>query len=172
MSKGNRIPWASASKIAEDFKTNIYVHDPSIPIYVAGSLRRHKIDCGDIDLVIHEGDLPKLTSILNVIMVREQYELGFTKGTKANPSKLKWLVKDGTTIELYLAKPNALGAMLLYTTGSGDFNIRQRRVALSKGYKLSQYGLFKHDELIAGDTEEGIFKELGMEWLTPEQRVG
>ena len=31
----------------------------------------------------------------------------------------------------------------LYFTGSGDLNKKMRQIAKDKGYKLSEYGLFK-----------------------------
>ena len=62
------------------------------------------------------------------------------------------------------------GSALQYFTGSKEHNISTRRIAISKGLKLSEYGLFRGKRIIAGETEEGIYKKLSMEWMEPELR--
>jgi DNA polymerase (family 10) len=61
---------------------------------------------------------------------------------------------------------------LLYFTGSQQHNIQLRRIAIEKRFKLSEYGLFdrKTNKLVAGKTEEEIYKKLGMEYIEPEMR--
>lgn len=46
-----------------------------------------------------------------------------------------------------------------------------RSRAKAKGYKLNQKGLFKGAKLIAGATEEEIFKVLNEQYLEPNQRA-
>jgi DNA polymerase (family 10) len=52
-----------------------------------------------------------------------------------------------------------------------------RGVARKKGYKLSEYGIFKKSrgdewKYTAGVTEEDIYSSLGMQWIPPEMREG
>ena len=59
-----------------------------------------------------------------------------------------------------------------YFTGSKAHNINVRDRAVQLGFKLNEYGLFRVDDdsRVAGETEEGIYKALGMEWVEPELR--
>ena len=59
---------------------------------------------------------------------------------------------------------------LLYFTGSGEFNRNMRTVAISLGYKLNEYGLYKNGKKIKVKSEKDIFNELGMEYVDPSKR--
>ena len=61
---------------------------------------------------------------------------------------------------------------MFYFTGSKNYNIEMRKIAIKKGYKLSEYGLFDKQtkKMIAGKTEKEICKKLGVKYLKPEQR--
>ena len=45
-----------------------------------------------------------------------------------------------------------------------------RKIAIRKGFKLNEYGLFNGNEQIAGKTEREIFQKLGMGYIEPELR--
>ena len=47
-----------------------------------------------------------------------------------------------------------------------------RLLALSRGLKLNEYGLFRieGDVRVAGTTEEEIYAALGLDWVAPELR--
>jgi len=62
------------------------------------------------------------------------------------------------------------GSALLYFTGSKNYNIKIRRIAIKQGYKLSEYGLYKNNKQIAGKSEKEVCKKLGIKWIPPEQR--
>jgi len=64
------------------------------------------------------------------------------------------------------------GVALLYFTGSKEHNIAMRKVAIKKGWKLNEYGLFKGDAVIASKTEEEIYKKLELDYCEPRNRVG
>jgi len=67
--------------------------------------------------------------------------------------------------------PESFGAALQYFTGDKYHNIALREIAIKKGYKLNEYGLFKGKKLAAGRTEEEIYEKLGMDWMEPELRT-
>ena len=71
-----------------------------------------------------------------------------------------------------VVKPDSWGSALQYFTGSKDHNIRIRKIAMKKGYKLSEYGLFnrKTDRKIAGKSERDIYTKLGLNYPKPEDR--
>ncbi|HEV2226362.1 MAG TPA: PHP domain-containing protein, partial [Nitrososphaerales archaeon] len=63
------------------------------------------------------------------------------------------------------------GAALIYFTGSKDHNIALRNLAIDKGWKLNEYGLFgKRGKRLAGRTEEEVYGKLGMKYVSPELR--
>jgi len=76
----------------------------------------------------------------------------------------------GFDMDLRLVAPESFGAAWQYFTGSKDHNIALRRRAKEKGYKLSEYGLFKGERMIAGASEEEVYAKLGMPWIPPELR--
>jgi len=74
--------------------------------------------------------------------------------------------------DLRVVEPEAFGAALQYFTGSKEHNIATRRIAIEKGWKLSEYGLFeeKSGRRIAGKSEEEIYRRLGLAYIEPELR--
>ncbi len=49
-------------------------------------------------------------------------------------------------------------------------NIALRAIAVHRGWKLNEYGLFSGRRRIAGATEEEIYKKLGLAFIPPEMR--
>jgi DNA polymerase (family 10) len=66
----------------------------------------------------------------------------------------------------------SFGAALQYFTGNKDHNVKVREIAIKKGYKLNEYGLFdrKNRNVAAGENEEEVYETLGMDWMEPEMR--
>jgi DNA polymerase (family X) len=58
----------------------------------------------------------------------------------------------------------------MYFTGSKAHNIRMRNLAIDRGLKLNEYGLFRGSQPVAGATEEEVFAALGLPWIAPELR--
>jgi DNA polymerase (family 10) len=67
-------------------------------------------------------------------------------------------------------RKESFGAALNYFTGSKDHNVALRRIAQEKGLKLNEYGLFRGSKRVAGETEEEIYKALGLSFIPPELR--
>jgi DNA polymerase (family 10) len=78
--------------------------------------------------------------------------------------------KTGMDADIRVLPEESFGAALQYFTGSKDHNVTLRRIAQEKGLKLSEYGLFKGDKQVAGETEEEIYETLGLQWVPPELR--
>ena len=77
----------------------------------------------------------------------------------------------GIDADLRVVPEKSFGAALQYFTGSKDHNIELRKIAIKKGWKLNEYGLFdKNNRQIAGRTEEEIYKKMGLDWMSPEMR--
>jgi DNA polymerase (family 10) len=75
-------------------------------------------------------------------------------------------------VDLRVVPRKSWGAALLYFTGSKEHNVQLRTMAVRKGLKLSEYGLYRveDDELLASDTEEGVYAALGLPWIPPTLR--
>jgi len=67
-------------------------------------------------------------------------------------------------------EPDCWGAALAYFTGSKAHNIRVRELALEKGLKINEYGVFKGETKIAGKTEEEVYASIGLPFIPPELR--
>jgi DNA polymerase (family 10) len=132
-------------------------------IVAAGSVRRRKETIGDVDiLIISQKPQPVMDYFVSMPEVMHVYAHGETK------SAVK--MKNGLDIDLRVVPEESYGAALNYFTGSKDHNVALREIALKKGYKLNEYGLFKGKRQIAGRSEEEIYKTLGMDYIEPEMR--
>ncbi|MBI2545760.1 DNA polymerase/3'-5' exonuclease PolX [Candidatus Woesearchaeota archaeon] len=130
---------------------------------IAGSLRRMKETIGDVDILVSSSKPAKVmaafTAMPNVARVLAKGE-----------TKSSIIIKDGMQVDLRIIPRNSWGSALAYFTGSKDHNIEMRRIALSKGMKLSEYGLFKGNRQVAGRTEEELYNALGLDYVEPELR--
>src|SRR2546426_43757 len=73
-------------------------------------------------------------------------------------------------VDLRILDPDSWGAGLQYFTGSKDHNIRLRTMAERRGLKMNEYGVFRDEKRIAGDTEESMYSTLELAWIPPEMR--
>ena len=62
------------------------------------------------------------------------------------------------------------GSALQYFTGSKEHSVSLRKIAIAKGLRLNEWGIFKDDKRIAGATEEKIYETLDLQWIPPEMR--
>jgi DNA polymerase (family 10) len=87
-------------------------------------------------------------------------------------TKSSVLLQGGFQADLRLVAADSRGAALQYFTGSKAHNIALRDRAIGQGFKLNEYGLFRveGDERVAGETEEGVYEALGLQWVPPELR--
>jgi len=132
-------------------------------IVVAGSVRRRKETIGDVDiLVVSKNPRPVMDYFVKMPEVVRVLAHGDTK------SAVK--TKSGLDIDLRVVPHKSYGAALNYFTGSKDHNVALRQIAIKKGYKLNEYGLFRGKKQIACESEEEIYKALGMDYIEPELR--
>jgi len=132
-------------------------------IDTAGSVRRKKETIGDVDFLVVSKNPEKVMDFFVSLP-------GIVKVWGKGKTKSSVRMKEGFDIDLRVVPKKSYGAALQYFTGSKEHNIALRRIAISKGLKLSEYGLFKGEKMIAGETEKEIYESLGMEWIPPELR--
>jgi len=79
-------------------------------------------------------------------------------------------VNGGYDMDLRVVPAESWGSALQYFTGSQAHNIATRKIAIAKGLKLSEWGVFRGTKQIAGKTEEEVYKALGLPYIAPELR--
>lgn len=130
----------------------------------AGSLRRMEETIGDIDILVISGNNKEVADFfIKMPDVKRVLAKGDTKAAV--------VLKDNLQVDLRLIKPESFGSALQYFTGNKSHNIHLRNIALKRGFKLSEYGLFRGWKQIAGKTEEEVYRKLGMQYIEPELRT-
>ncbi len=140
-----------------------------VSLSVAGSTRRRKETIGDVDFLVAIEDVTDkylVEKIMNTFVTMDDVIKVVGKGE----TKSSIRTKKGLSMDLRLVNIGSFGAALQYFTGSKDHNIALRRIAIKQGYKLNEYGLFRNERKIKGETEEEIYEKLGMDWIPPEMR--
>jgi len=132
-------------------------------IEVAGSFRRRRETVGDLDVLVTTGTPgPVVERFTHYPDVRAVQSAGGTRATVT--------LRGGLQVDLRVVEPAAYGAALLYFTGSKAHNVELRQLALDRGYKLNEYGLFKGERRVAGKTEQEVYAKLKLAWIPPELR--
>lgn len=137
---------------------------------LAGSLRRKKETIGDIDILV-ACERKKRSVVLDHFTSSKVASKILAKGqTKASII----LKANGRQADLRIVEEEEWGAAMQYFTGSKEHNIHLRGLARDKGFKISEYGIFTiaRGKRVAGNTEESIYKTLGMMTMPPEMREG
>jgi DNA polymerase (family X) len=134
-------------------------------IEYAGSLRRMAETIGDVDLLVASEDPEAVMEAFTGVGVVERV---LAKGDK----KSSVITRKGLQVDLRIVPLEAWGAAMIYFTGSKAHNIRIREMAVRKGLKLNEYGLFraKSGTLIVARTEEEVYAKLGLPWIPPTLR--
>jgi DNA polymerase (family 10) len=134
-------------------------------IELAGSLRRRKETVGDIDILVSSN---KPVAVMDRFISYEDVVEVVQKGDTKSSVRLG----DGMQVDIRVVPRDSFGAAMQYFTGSKEHNVKVRKVAISKGLKINEYGVFKKDtdEKIAGSHENKVYKALGLEYIPPELR--
>ncbi len=132
-------------------------------ISVAGSVRRRKETIGDVDfLVTTKNPLKVMDFFVSLPGVIKIWGKGRTKSSVR--------MKEGFDMDIRVVSKKSYGSALQYFTGSKEHNIVTRKIAISKGLKLNEYGVFRGRKMIAGWYEKGVYLVLGLPWIEPELR--
>jgi len=129
----------------------------------AGSLRRMRETIGDVDILATAATEGQASELMNVFR-------GLS-GEVIVSGPAKTSIRSGNLqADLRVVRPGAWGAALQYFTGSQAHNVAVRQIAIKNGLKLSEYGLFRNEEIIASATEEDVYAALSMQWMPPPVR--
>jgi DNA polymerase (family X) len=150
-----------AEELVEGLKTCKAIEE----VTFAGSLRRMRETIGDIDILTASDDVEAvMTAFGELPMVGRTITRGDTK--------MSVITLKGLQVDLRVVPHDAWGAAMIYFTGSKAHNIKIREMAVKKGWKLSEYGLFstKNNRKMAAKTEEEVYAKLGLPWIPPTLR--
>jgi len=132
-------------------------------ITAVGSVIRMKETIGDVDFLIASSKPQKIMDFFVSLP-------GVLKVWGKGPTKASVRMEQGFDVDIRVVPKKSYGAALQYFIGSKEHNIALRNIAISKGLKLNEYGLFKGSKMIAGKDEKEIYRILGMPWIPPELR--
>jgi len=169
LKKGSeRITFNVAWEVAEGFIEQLKKIKEVQTVEVAGSLRRRKSTIRDVDiLVISSKPSLVMDKFTKLSMVSEVIAKGKTKSSIIEKN-------NNMEVDLRVLDKKSFGSALVYFTGSKEFNIKLRQLAMRKGYKVNEYGVFstktKKETLVAGKTEKEIFTLMKMVYIPPELR--
>ncbi len=162
-SPGKRILYSQAAIITTALLAHLRKCRAIEELEVAGSFRRRRETIGELDVVAAashpEAVMKQLTSFPAVARVIGN---GETKTTV--------VLKDGLQVDLRVVPRASFGAALAYFTGSKTHNIHLRRIAEERGLLLNEYGLFRGESIVAGKTEEQVYRAFKLPWIAPEIR--
>jgi DNA polymerase (family X) len=140
----------------------------------AGSLRRRKEIIGDIDILLSAPDKAR-KGLMSAFTEHEDVESIVAFGD----TKSAIILKNGIQCDLRIVSDIEYPFALNYFTGSKEHNIEMRSLARKQGLSLNEYGFTRIEEskrrktgrqIPSCDTEEDIYKTLGLHYIQPELR--
>ena len=151
---------AIATRLTEHLRTAA----PDVTIFPIGSLRRGCETCGDIDLLAVGATDALMSHFVRFPDVERVLGQGRTKSSV--------LLRGDVQVDLRVVASESAGAAAQYFTGSKAHNIAVRDLALQRGLKLNEYGLFRvaDGEYVAGASEADVYAALGLAYVPPELR--
>jgi DNA polymerase (family 10) len=155
------IAYPLSQYVVESLKNNVQIDK----IEVCGSIRRMKETIGDIDILVTSNSPEKVMDYFTSMdIVKEVVAKGDTKSTI--------LTNEDIQIDVRVVEPISFGAAVQYFTGSKQHNVKIRELAIKKGFKVNEYGVFdvKTDKRICGEKEEEVYNILDLPFIPPEMR--
>ena len=134
-------------------------------VIAAGSYRRGLETIGDLDILV---TAPAGRAVMDRFVAYQEVRDVLAHGATKSSVRLQ----SGLQVDLRVVPQESYGAALLYFTGSKAHNVVLRQLAQQRGLKLNEYGVFRGDKPVAGETEESVYASLGLPWIPPELREG
>jgi DNA polymerase (family 10) len=163
LSKKQRMKLATAAQYAEALAKHLEGAPGVDRVVVAGSFRRMRETVGDLDLLI---TARKANAAIERFVAYPEVE----KVTAQGDTRVSVRLKCGLQVDLRVVAVESFGAALVYFTGSKPHNIALRRIAQERGLKINEYGVFKGEKRIAGETEASVYRAVGLPEIPPELR--
>jgi DNA polymerase (family 10) len=163
LGEGGRIKLAVASQYAEALLNYLKQTRGVKQAVAAGSYRRAKETVGDLDILVTAAAAsPVMERFVGYDEVKKVLSQGDTRATV--------ILRSGLQVDLRVVPAESFGAALQYFTGSKSHNIAVRRLGQQHGLKINEYGVFKGDKRVAGETEESVYAAVKLPYIAPELR--
>jgi DNA polymerase (family 10) len=161
--QGKRMLYAEATRTAAQIGAYLQKCAAIREFELAGSFRRRQETIGDLDVVAAAADSAAVMEHFTAFP-------GIIRVIGSGETKTSVVLKGGLQVDLRVVPRKSFGAALAYFTGSKSHNVHLRRIAQARGLLLNEYGLFRDDAVVAGKTEDEIYRALGLSWVPPELR--
>jgi DNA polymerase (family X) len=158
-----RLLWVDAEDLISGFYDYLKNSKLTKKLEIAGSYRRRKETVGDVDILATSS---KASKLMNHFTRFEEVKEILAKGE----TKSSVVLHSGLQVDLRVVSSGSFGAAMLYFTGSKPFNIKLRKIAVKKDWKINEYGIYRGKKKIAGKTEKEVFKKLELKYIEPELR--
>jgi len=165
-----------ARPLADSVLEHLRGRDAVARAEVAGSIRRWRDTIGDVDvLVASESSESVVDAFVEWSATADVIEAGEHKAS---------VRVDEIRVDLRVVVPAEFGAALQYFTGNKDHNVELRNIAIDRGLKMNEYGVFdvsgvddpdadqRVGERVAGETEKSMYAALDLPLIPPEIRQG
>ncbi len=158
-----RWPIGRAAQYAEPLAAWLRDAPGAQNVTIAGSYRRMKETVGDLDvLVTAAAGAPVMAHLLAYDEVAEVLSRGKTRASV--------MLNCGMQVDVRVVAAESFGAALHYFTGSKAHNIAVRKLAQVRGLKINEYGVFRGEQRVAGETEASVYAAVGLPFIAPELR--
>jgi DNA polymerase beta len=183
-----RIPRDEIKQLKNIVKDACQEIDPQIIVKCCGSYRRKLPTSGDLDILLTH---PKYTiakktkgnafDIIRKLITKLKERKFLIDDISCGPVKYMGVCRlnDASTprrVDLKLFPFESFYCGLIHFTGSGEFNRQLRAVALKKGFRLNEYGIYPEGttgevgDPIPVQSEREVFEILGVPYKKPEER--
>jgi DNA polymerase (family 10) len=156
---------STAREAGERLVEGLRAHPSAIRVELAGSARRWTDTCKDLDIVAASSDPPALVDAFAALPEVDEVSGPGEAGARAT-------THQGIDVDLRIVPSENFGNLLQHFTGSGRHNEALRTAAVRKGLHVSEHGITDDEsgKTHLFETEEEVYKLLGMQYIEPELR--
>jgi DNA polymerase (family 10) len=130
-------------------------------VVAAGSYRRSRETVGDLDILV---SARKGSAVMDRFVEYDEVKNILSKGA----TRSSIVLRSGLQVDVRLVTQASFGAALQYFTGSKAHNIVIRRLGQQRGLKINEYGVFRFEKRVAGNTEASVYQALDLPYIAPE----
>jgi len=158
-----RMRLADAEQVARPLVAYLRGLDGVQQVEVAGSFRRRRETVGDLDVLVSARRGAQVMA--GVVRYEDVAEI-----QAQGPTRATLRLRNDLQVDVRVVPAVSFGAALHYFTGCKAHNIAVRRLAMARGLKLNEYGLFRGEQRVGGRTEHEVFAAVGLPVIPPELR--
>jgi DNA polymerase (family X) len=162
-SRSTRFKLARAAQVAVPLVAWLKSTEGVDEVVVGGSYRRMRETVGDLDILV--ASTAPGAAVKRFVAYEDVLDV-MAKGVTRASVRLR----SGIQVDLRVVARESFGAALVYFTGSKAHNIAIRKLGQERGLKINEYGVFRGNDRIAGDTEASVYRTIGLPMIPPELR--